>query len=354
MNVIAWWPHTSNPQIASVRLRCFQVVAELHRQGIQAGVYAPGQQPPQTLVLSKRYDADSIRHAITLREASGTRLVLDLCDNHFYTSSTDPIWKARADSLREAVRTVDLVVASTPTLARYIEAECPGHPDIVVVGDAVEGPRHATPLQRIGSPWAELQLMRLKNRLCRSRIAKGRRLLWFGNHGSGNAEGGMTDLLLIRENLERASKQALLSLTVISNSEKKFRQITANLAFDTFYLDWQSTTFSRAAALHDVAVIPVGHNPFTICKTNNRVATAFMHSLAVVADSIPSYEEFSESAVLDDWGQGLDLLMENHTARTGRIQRGIQTVKDHWNLANIAAEWTHALNLNEYSSPQTS
>jgi hypothetical protein len=347
MNAVAWWPHTSNPHVASVRLRCFQVVVELQRQGIQASHYSPGQIPPQTLVLSKRYDTDSIHHAVKMRASAGTRLVLDLCDNHFYTSSLDPQWKARADSLRRAVHAVDLVVASTSTLAQYVKEECPGHPDIVVIGDAVEGPSYPAILHRARSPWAEMQFLRLRKNLSRVKVGEGRRLLWFGNHGSGNTEGGMQDLLLIRDRLERVSAQRPLSLTVISNNAEKYRQITHNWSLNTYYLDWSLTTFSRAATLHDIAVIPVGRNPFTICKTNNRVATALIHRLAVIADSIPSYEEFSQSAVLDDWGQGLNLLMQNRSVRIARIENGIELIKTRWSLEHIAAKWTEALNLRE-------
>ena len=35
----------------------------------------------------------------------------------------------------------------------------------------------------------------------------------------------------------------------------------------------------------------MGPNPFTLCKTVNRLATALLLGLPVVADMIPSYEE---------------------------------------------------------------
>jgi hypothetical protein len=345
MHAVAWWPHTSNAHVASVRLRCLQIVTELQRQGIHATVYRPGQEAPRILVLSKRYDEKSVRHAVTMQKSRGTRLVLDLCDNHFYSSGAGQKWRARADSLRDAVAAVDLVIVSTQTLAQRVKDECAHHPPLAVIGDAVEEPFSPGLLQRAGSPWAELQFFRLRHSLLQDKIPEGRRLLWFGNHGSGNAEGGMEDLLLIREKLESAFARAPLSLTVISNNAEKYRKITQNWSLKTYYLDWHLTTFSRAAALHDIAVIPVGLNPFTVCKTNNRVATAHVHGLAVVANSIPSYTEFSNSAILDDWEHGLTMLMESHAVRMARVENGIELIKSRWSLTHIVAEWARVLEL---------
>jgi hypothetical protein len=345
MNTVAWWPHTSNKRVASARLRCFQIVEELERWGMDAAIYAPGKPPPRTLVLSKRYDAASVRHAADLRREFGTRLVLDLCDNHFYASNAEAKWQARADALRHAVATVDQVIASTPTLRHYIEAACPQHPPIEVVGDAVEFPGGPSGLRRARHLKAEFRLARLRAAVSRAGVAEGRRLLWFGHHGSGNAEGGMSDLLSISGRLESAHARQPLSLTIISNSKDKYRQITRDWRITTHYLDWHAATFSRAAALHDIAVIPIGQNPFTLCKTNNRVATAFVHGLAVAADSIPSYEDFAQSAVLEDWGPGLDRLMDDPAFRQARIASAMQLIERDWNLSRMAADWIRALDL---------
>jgi hypothetical protein len=345
MNSIAWWPHTSNNKVASARLRCFQVVEALKRQGVDAGIYTPGQQAPATLVLSKRYDAASVQHALGLRRDAGTKIVLDLCDNHFYVSTDDPKWQTRAVVLKQAVAAVDKVIASTPTLRDCIRQACPVHPDIAVVGDAVEPPGESTLSFRPSTLKAAYRLARLRRDVARVGVADGRRLLWFGNHGSGHAEGGMADLLMIRDRLARANARQPISLTVISNSRDKYRQLTRDWDFQTYYLDWHPRTFSRAAAMHDIAVIPIGRNPFTLCKTNNRVATAFMHRLAVAADSIPSYRAFADSAVLDDWEEGLDQLMDNRSAREARVRRGLSLLEQHWSLPTIAGEWRRALGL---------
>jgi hypothetical protein len=174
-------------------------------------------------------------------------------------------------------------------------------------------------------------------------VPPGRRLVWFGNHGSGYAEGGMADLSKLHSLLEQAQQDAPLSLTVISNHRGKFEQLVQAWRLPTHYLAWHPATISRALQLHDVAVIPIGLNPFTLCKTNNRVATAFLHGLAVVADTIPSYTEFADSAVLDDWGPGLHRLLHDSAWRQQRLALGQQRVRDHWNLPHIVDQWQRAL-----------
>lgn len=342
MNV-AWWPHTSNPVVASYRLRCKQIVEQLKRDGHDVGRYAPRMRPT-TLVLSKRYDPRSIATAAELRERHGTRLVLDLCDNHFYATQASPYWEKRAESLRAAISTVDLVVASTPTLAEVIRNET-GHQDIVVIGDAVEPPYMPSADERIRHPLAELDLSRLHSALQRDGLTPGHRLVWFGSHGSGNAEGGMSDLLRLRTQLEQLHRNHPLSLTVISNSYKLYRQIMAPWAIPTHYLRWRGETFSRALRLHGLTVIPVTRNPFTLCKSNNRALTSLRHGLCVLADSIPSYTELGDCVELDNWEDGLIRLQEEEAYRQRQLAAGKKKLATTYSLEQIAAQWATALGL---------
>lgn len=332
----AWWPHTTNRQIASYRLRCLAILEELARKDVQVTLYELGKPPPDCLILSKRYDAGSLAHAADLRERHGTKVVLDLCDNHFYNPQHLPDWEVRGLELRAAIATSDAVIASTEALADVVRTECPVAPHIYVIGDAAELPdipRLRLSHRRVA---AELRLGHLKREI--SRASPMTRFVWFGNHGSPYADGGMSDLNRLREPFEQFARTRPLSLTVISNNRSKFRSITRSWSFPTYYLPWHEATISRALALHDIAVIPVTPNPFTLCKTNNRVATAFLHGLAVVADRIPSYEPFEHSAILDDWQHGLAILANDTQARADRVALG-KKVCEQWTLPTIAKHW---------------
>jgi hypothetical protein len=294
-------------------------------------------------VLSKRYDAQSVKVAVELRQRHGTRLVLDLCDNHFYADSDDAVWKHRADDLRAAVNAVDVVVAASSALAEIVSAEARTGLPVVVIGDAVEALTHPSGLVRLAHPLAAWQLAQLRSNLATPEIGAGRKLVWFGNHGSGYADGGMADLSALREVLEAANLECPLSLTVVSNHRRKFADLTSNWRIKTHYLEWHQATFSRALCLHDVAVIPIGRNPFTVCKTSNRAATALAHGLAVAADSIPSYQALGDCIVLDDWTAGLHKLLTDPGFRLSSVSRGAALVRAECSIEHIAGRWRDVL-----------
>lgn len=337
----SWWPHKARETIASYRLRCAQIIEQLRREGLDCGLYEPDGAPaPKVLVLSKRYDPESVAHAADLRARSGTRIALDLCDNHFFAADDDPRWQARAAALKAAVDVADLVIASTEALAQAIAEACPSAP-IVVIGDAVEAPYTPAWHRRLLTPIAELELAALAAALPPSTTR--RRLVWFGNHVSTPAEGGMLDLARIFTQLDRLNAETPLCLTVISNNRTKYTQLVERWRVPTFYLRWRRTTVSRALRLHEAAVIPINVNAYTRCKTNNRLVTSLAHDLGVVADSIPSYEAFAEAAVLDDWENGLRRILTDHSERRRQIEAGKRLQAKEWALPLIAQSWRRAL-----------
>ncbi len=337
---VRWWPHTDDPQVASYRLRCLQIVTALRHAGVDAGLYrGEYEAPPAVLVLSKRYDERSLADAQALRDRAGTRLVLDLCDNHFHVDNADPKLLQRAERLRGAVRSVDRVVTSSAALAEVVATEASAPGGVTVIPDATELPFEPGGLARWREPRAECALAKLRIALQASGVPPARRLLWFGNHGSAGAEGGMSDLLRIRKALHDAHGRQPLCLTVISNHAGKFAELIATWTLPAFYLPWHAQSFSRAARLHGGAVIPVGLNPFTRCKTNNRVATAFLHGLNVIAGATPSYAEFAACAVLDDWPRGLGSYLDDTARRAADIDAGRRLVERRYSVDAVAASW---------------
>lgn len=340
---IAWWPHTKDPAVASYRLRCRQIVETLHARGHDVGIFQPGQQT-KSLVLSKRYDPRSMALAGELRAKHHTRLILDLCDNHFYSQSQSGFWEERAENLRQAVSSVDLVIAASSALANVIQMET-GRKDVVVIGDTVEQP-HFPPLSaRFTSPPSELGLAMLHMIMTRWGTAPGRRLVWFGSQGSPNAEGGMSDLLRIRPLLESLHRDRPLSLTVVSNNKTQYKRIIAPWNVPTHYVSWHPKTFSSVLTMHDVALIPITPNPFTRCKTGNRVLTALAHGTCVIADRIPSYEQLSDCIVLDRWNEGLDRLMADAAYREKLLEAGRKQLQETYSAGHIASQWEQVLRL---------
>jgi hypothetical protein len=341
--MLAWWPHTTDPGVASFRLRCLQIVESLRQRGVDARIHAPGDPAPEVLVLSKRYDAASLQAAQALARTHGTRIVLDLCDNHFHHDSGAPeSLVRRADTLRQAVAAVDLVTVSSEALGEVVRAECPGAAPLRLVEDAAEKPADPTGPARWKHWRAEWALHGLKRAL--AGIPLERRLVWFGNHGSPGVQAGLVDLERPRPWLEaEAARGGPLSLTVISNHRERAAQFTRGWAIPTPYLEWTASTFSRALRLHSATLIPITPNPFTTCKTANRVLSAFEHGLNVIGDSIPSYTPFAGCAVLDDWAQGLGPYLGQAARRQADVQRGRQIADARYSLANITDQWSTAL-----------
>lgn len=334
---ILFWPHKPAAQVASTRIRALQVVAGLQRLGLAAEVceVLPAQAAPELLVLAKRYDAASLEAAKALRQRHGTRLVLDLCDNHFYDRRHHAEGRERAERLVAACRSVDRVVVSTPPLAEAVRAACGPSVALKVVPDGLDGGDPSAT-----SRWTDaLHRLRLRAFLARHRVPPGRRLLWFGQHGVPHAEAGLRDLTRVAPALARHHARKPLQLIVLSNRWLRYREVSAAWTWPSLYLPWSPALFEASAAASDIALIPAQSNPFTVCKTNNRPASAFMRGLAVAADALPSYRSLAPWAVLNDWDEGLGRLMEDAGGRAERVAAARVHLAEHHHPERIARTW---------------
>lgn len=285
-----FWPHTENSKVASYRIRCKLVLEFLKDKCPDSALYRSGCKP-KVLVLSKRYDRASIAEAKNLKASIGTQIILDLCDNHFYSQTEDVAAFERADILREAINSVDIITTTSEYLADVIREELSCDVPIVIIGDIVE-PNHCNGvIDKVLHFPAYLQLRKLEGLFKQSNAIK---LVWFGNHGSNFVSGGMEDVLLLESELRKLGKSQAISLTIISNSREKYQSLLKNIPCQTFYVEWNECFFSSYLKLHDAIVIPVSKNPFTLSKSANRVTTGIAHGLQVYADDVPSYREFDQ------------------------------------------------------------
>lgn len=301
---VHFWPHSRRIHVASYRLRCHLVMGGLRQLGIEALLYEVGHHP-DVLVLSKRYDPTSLAHALELKRRFGTRLYLDLCDNHFFFKGDSPDASRRAAELDATVRAVDHVIVSTAYLAEVIRTRPGVSTTVSVIEDLVELPRTGRLLDPVLHPLSYIDCRRLRTWLVRVAPDVKHRLIWFGNHGGGFADSGMNDLRLIRPVLDELHTHEKISLTIISNSREKYRELVMDWSVPTYYLEWNETFISTALRLHGVSVIPISRNPFTFAKSPNRVETSLVHGLGVVADRIPSYDKYQDAIYLDCWQDGL-------------------------------------------------
>jgi hypothetical protein len=343
--LIGWKPKSLDPMVASARIRCMNPLSELQRRGFPVELFRPDHASSyHAVVYSKLYDAASYAEAQRLR-SEGIRVVVDLCDNHFYNPGGNAELARAGSELRRMLRVADHLVASTAELAAVMAAEAGGNPPVTVIGDAVEETIPAVKQPSLLRWVHRARLRRLLGRLQRGReMGAEASLVWFGIHGGPHHEHGMADLQRIQPVVEAMHRQHKLQLTVISNSRRKFASLIAPWSVPTHYLEWSPVTFLDALRAHDVAVIPVTQNPFTICKSNNRVVTALSAGLAVVADSIPSYREFAEISRLDDWNQGLLEYVKDRDLRRRHAAEGRRYVLQRYSLSRTADEWERLFN----------
>jgi hypothetical protein len=321
-NLIGWKPRIEDPRVASTRIRCLNPIAELQSSGYPVELFNTRRSHDYAAVVySKLYDDATYHEAVSLQKR-GARVVFDLCDNHFYNpTGLRSLNKARAQ-LHRMMELADELVASTPAIE-----------------DAVE-----TEILNIESPfwdcwWEKRKLIELQRRLEENKSTGRAALVWFGIHGGANADYGMLDLLKLRPILEKLNRAHPLSLTIISNSRRKYVKAIQPWAIPTYYLNWHPDTVIAALRCHAIGVIPVSDNPFTRCKSNNRLAFSLNAGLAVVADAIPSYADFSDVCFLGEWQSGLERYLSDSDLRRRHVEQGRTIVARQYSIKHISQKW---------------
>jgi hypothetical protein len=265
--------------------------------------------------------------------ARGGGVVFDLCDNHFYNPHDLPKYRQVREELLDMLSLAQQVVCTTPVLAEIVRKAAPWAADPIVIGDAVE--RLTLPKAGALEPF------------------EGVRLLWFGSEGAPNAPAGMADLLCINDQLIAFAERTPMELVVCSNSRDKYRQLIEPLPFPTRYVEWSLTGFPAVLASVDAVVIPISPNPFTACKTHNRLTMALHAGVPVIADGIDSYREFASFCTLDDWAGGLERLAADASAERDRAAGARAYIERHWTGAALALKWEAALGLAAAPRAQT-
>lgn len=362
--LIHWLPHALNPAYAGVRLRCLMPHRELRRAGVASRVLDPaaaGDALPGEglLVVQAKWllDAgspDALRQrADRLAEARarGARLVLDSFDNYFLNESGDPARAALLAAYREALPLFARFTVSSPGLQPLLQAELPPElrqaSPVQVIGDPVETPaaarafeswlHRAHPGRWPGQwrAWRELREHRAQRR-------GARQLMWFGNHGSAYATGGMAELERLVPLLEAAARSQPLRLTVVSNSEQRYRELLGRASFPHRYRPWDRLHFLSLLGEQDLVLLPTRMTAFTMAKSNNRMLLALAQGVPVMADPLPDYQPWRDHCALDEW----DRLAE-HVADpaplAARARAAIPAIERDYSTRAIATQWREAL-----------
>jgi hypothetical protein len=324
---VGFRPCSYEPKVFSPRIRALLPAQYLSKTGVQATVIPPGGEGEyDCAVFQKAYAKRDLALAEALK-ARGARLIFDLCDNHFYNPTGDPAVAEKVDRLKRMLDLVDAVTVSSPEIAKLITSKPTFQCD-----DALELLPFTQLAERLGWPTRRL----------RRRLNRPVRLVWHGQSGTEHLNSGVAPVGLLLPELEELHRRLPLSLTIVSNSAKAFRRHIAGARFHTRFVTWRAQTFAPVFAQHDICILPIEKNEFTICKTNNRAMTSLLLGVPVVAEEIPSYREFAQWMRFGDWSRSITEYAERpdvaaahvravqaHIARTYTEQRVI----DQWSTA---------------------
>jgi len=329
--MIAWKPFGHDWSMASARLRCFLPCRYLSQAGWPCELFNLEHLSQYKIVIfQKIYAPEDIFLALRLKKMN-CRVVFDLCDNHFYHPldyETQP--DERLDRLRRMIGLADAVSVSTPQLATLVDRK-----DCRIIDDAVDDfPDNA---------WHRFRgrLSALDWRIYPPRA----RLVWFGNAGTLDPPSGLADLGALIPELNRLNRSVRISLGVISNSRSLFDQRVCGAEFPVRYFEWDRRTFRSLFRRHDVCLLPVSQNPFTICKTNNRLLLSLLLGLPAVADPIPSYGEFSRFALFGDWSSHLRTYLENRKLAREHVATAREYIRREYTPLRVVRQWSELFDL---------
>ncbi len=322
--VIAWKPFAPTPEVSSARLRCFKPFAYLRAAGWHCELFDPKRMDRyRVVVFQKAYSAEDIDILRHLR-GLGVRTAFDLCDNHFLVPPSRPDFRDRADRYRRMVELADAVSVATPELAKLIDRPS------TVIDDALDevSPDWWAPLRAVRRRW---------------RGRRPLRLIWYGNAGLDDPPFGLIDLARLLPTLEALHARMPLALTVVSNSRAAFDRHLDGARLPVRYHEWDTAHFQRLFRRHDVCLIPVTVNAYTVCKTVNRLALALLLGVPAVADVIPSYEELRPYALFGDWERNLLAYAADPALGRRHVRRGRAYLRARYDRARVVRQWSDFL-----------
>jgi hypothetical protein len=167
--------------------------------------------------------------------------------------------------------------------------------------------------------------------------------VWFGNSGSERPEFGLVHLARIVPVLEELHRSLPVHLTVVSDSRRLYDQHVARASIPTSYRAWRRSRVAAQLARGDVCILPIVANPYTVCKTNNRLWTAFLVGLPVVASPIPSYEEFGDWVLFEDWGRSITSYAEDPDLARRHVEGARAHIERTYTPQHLVDQWSAAI-----------
>lgn len=302
------------PAWASARYRAHAPVRILAARGLEIEITSLERAAARSVaVLQKRYDDEALEFAVEHRRRGGL-VVLDLCDHDLWAPlfRRRRAWREKAARLRRMLDAVDRVTTATPALARELRRwRADPLPDLI---EGIEPRRFAAPSARP-------------------------RIAWFGNAGSRRPRHGLIDLQRLVRPLDALWPDLDLELLVISSKRDLADRYLGRAAFPWRFVPWTLATFHDELARCDVTALPISRNPFTRSKTSNRPYTSLSLGVPVVADRIPSYDEFEGCMRFGDLAAGVRAYLADPDEARRHVEEAQRRIAGPLSAESLADEW---------------
>jgi hypothetical protein len=330
------------------RVEFLQIGANDHSEDIMSRVRG------EVVIISKLVASDRemseklsmlTRRIVESVQASGRRAIADFCDDHF----AHPLL---GNYYRALVNDVALNVASTPEMAEILRRHT--QRPICVVGDPYEGVKGCVkfrPPRREARNLIGRVIQNISGIAGKCTL----KLLWFG-HGSN-----LRSIVELFPGMRTLAADYTVELHLVTVSHPEVERICADSnenygpAFTIRLSIWSTDVTWHALQNCDLVLIPIQSNdPSKLVKSPNRLVEALWAGRFVVANPIPSYEEFGDFVWLGDrLVNGVRWALAHPAEVRRKIAAGQEYIQKNYSPEAIARQWDSALKeaLDVHASP---
>ena len=263
---ICWLPAGSE-DLASSRLRCFGIHNNLCKRGIHSRIGY--REDADILVVQKKVD-HLVMQRVYQAFRAGQKLIFDIDD-------LEDAYFGHGEYVDTLVETADLITTATKEQKEYIQGKYGPAGEgcslmVSVLPNPVDYGLNA-PIERNHQPAEKLKVV------------------WFGAD---------QNLRSIRTGLERILTSDFCDLGLITVPGKETAKMTARYANCTV-VSWTLDGFVEELGRYDVAVLSHHGNEITQAKSANKMVTAVMCGLPVIASRTPDYERLACKLGVSDY-----------------------------------------------------
>lgn len=244
---------------ASSRLRCFKIREELARKGFDARI-GVGSRSSDFLFIQKRGDDEAVDAARACKRSNGF-VLFDIDDF--------PVCPDFRKRVSELISVADAVTTATPEQQELVRKifSLPPEKKVFCLPNPAD---------------YELQEPERKLHHCSHPL----KVVWFGN--VENFPGQLVPAIANLPDLE---------FHAVTNASHALTQQFPQCRFHP----WSYGGFSRTLRPFDLCLLSHEGSEITNAKSSNKMATAILHGVPVVASRTPDYERLAEAAGVAQW-----------------------------------------------------